>query len=125
MYFLSGLTLIAFWLLIGWFVGRTWMRWAPVRVKSPVSKWRSSIAVFGFAASNVSLASIMFLMVGGYIGHGYVLDHWLGTVALQITLLGAVVGILASLAGNKPLALPTAVCSIGCFLALLIQWLGR
>ena len=125
MYWLSGLSLVVFWSLISWFVVRTWTRWCQSEVRLPPPRWRSRFAVVGFAASNLSLGTIMFLMFSGFISSRNFLDRPPGFFALRIAFFSALAGICAAIAGSGPLGLPTAVCSIGVFLVLGVGWLGR
>jgi len=125
MYLLSLSTFVAFWLTIGYLAARAWIRWVRRNADDSPSRWRSWIAMCGFAASNISLLMIMLAMGGGYFSHEYIPDTLLGLLALRIALFTALAGVIAALAGTKPLAVPTAVCSLGSFLALAIHWLGR
>jgi hypothetical protein len=72
MYLLSVSTFVVFWLAVGFLVVRAWMRWAQGNLDHSVPKWRSWIAVGGFAASNVSLLMIMLIMGSGYFSHAYI-----------------------------------------------------
>jgi hypothetical protein len=125
MYWLSGISLVAFWLLIGWFVVRTWRSWWRSDVRRSAARWQAGISVFGFASSNASLAIVMLIMVQGFIGSGYVLDRPLGIFALWVACVSALVGIFAAFGGKGRLGFPTAICSAGCLLALVGHWLGR
>lgn len=125
MYLFSVSAFIAFWLVVGYVVSRAWRRWARSKVDDSTTQWRNSIAVAGFAASNVSLLLIMLVMGTGYFSHAYVPDTYLGLLALRLVLFTALGGILAALVGVGPLRIPCALCSSGSFLALVIHWLGR
>jgi hypothetical protein len=125
MYLLSVSTFVVFWLAVGFLVVRAWMRWAQRNLDHSVPKWRSWIAVGGFAASNVSLLMIMLIMGSGYFSHAYTSDTPLGSLALRVTFFTALAGILTVLVGVGKLTAPTTICSLGSFSALVIHWLGR
>ncbi|MGB6474273.1 MAG: hypothetical protein WBF04_09350 [Candidatus Sulfotelmatobacter sp.] len=125
MYLLSVSTVVVFCLAVGFLVVRAWMRWAQRNPDHSVPKWRSWIAVGGFAASNVSLLMIMLLMGSGYFSHAYIPDTPLGSLALRVTFFTALAGILTVFVGIGKLTAPTTICSLGGFLALVIHWLGR
>src|SRR5580658_1838944 len=113
MYWLSVSIFFAFWLTIGYLVVRAWMRWARSKTDHSAPKWRSWIAACGFAASNISLLMIIVVMSSGYFSHAYIPDTPLGLLALRVTFLTALAGIIAALAGTGPLKTPSAICSSG------------
>jgi hypothetical protein len=109
MYLLSLLTFVAFWFIVSYLVVRVWIRWGRRSMAHSAPKWRSWIAMCGFAASNVPLLMIMRVMGGGYFGHACIPDTPLGLLALRAALFAALTGIIAALVGTGPFAIPTVV----------------
>ena len=114
-----------FFLPLCFYVVRTWVRWFRSGIKLVEPKWRSTIALTGFAASTLSLAMIIGLIVYEGVGTWLPPDHPMIMLTLRTIFVSALYGIVAALAGTGPLGFPTAVCSVFCILCFLLQAIAR
>jgi hypothetical protein len=102
-------------LALCFYVARTWFRWFRSDIKLVEPKWRSSITAFGFAASTISLAVIIVLILHGLVASGFPPYQF---IALRILLATALSAIVAAMVGTGPLEIPTVACSVFCLLVL-------
>ena len=116
---MENLLFSAFLLALGLYVVSAWVRWFRSEAKRIAPEWRSSITVFGFAASTISLASIISLVIFASIS-SITPYHPTALLAYRIIFVTSLTAIVAGIVGTGTLETPTVVCSVLCLLVLLV-----
>jgi hypothetical protein len=117
---MEGVLFGAFLLALCFYVGRTWLRWFRVEAKLVPPKWRSAVTTFGFAASTISLITILLLMVYATVSSSLTPYHPISLLAYRIIFATSLLAIVAGITGKGPLETPTFVCSLLCLLVLAV-----
>lgn len=102
------------------YVIRTWIRWFRTETKLPSPKWRGIITTSGFAASTVSLATIIFLTVYASLSSSLTPYHPTAVLAYRIIFVTSLSALIAGIIGKGSLETPTFICSLLCLLVLVI-----
>ena len=111
----------AFLLALCFYVVRTWFRWFHGETRLVAPKWRSSITVFGFAASTVSLACVVFLSIYGSISSSFTPYNPMVLGSEAIIFVTSLTAIVSGIVGTGPLETPTFVCSVVCLVLFVIE----
>jgi hypothetical protein len=117
---MEDLLFAGFLFALCFYVVRAWLRWFRSEPKLVAPVWRSSITLFGFAASTISLASIIFLMIYASVSSSFTPYHPTAVLADRIIFLTSLTAIVAGIIGTGPLETPTFACSVLCLLILFI-----
>lgn len=117
---MADLLFFVFLFVLCFYVARTWLGWFRSETKLVAPVWRSSITLFGFAASTISLASIIFLMIHASVSSSFTPYHPTAVLADRIIFVTSLTAIVAGIIGTGQLETPTFVCSVLCLLILFI-----
>lgn len=109
-------------LLLGlcFYTVRAWFRWFRCEPKLVAPVWRSSITVFGFGSSTISLACVIFLVIYASISSSLTPYHPTALLIYRTICVTSLTAIIAGIVGEGPLETPTFVCSVVCLVILLI-----
>ena len=114
--FLSFLIFGSLILAAATFAGFRWLRWgrSPGKIAEP--HWRGGLAVFGFAASTISLLSAVGLWIHALFTGGFPFYHPILLFAIRVGFWTALMAFVAGIGGKGQLRLPTLTCSVVCLL---------
>ena len=106
--------------MCGWMV-YVWLRWS-WNARPDLQHWRGSVVLVSLMAATFSLAVVVGLFVRAEIHGGFRFMVGPQMVFMGLAFLAGVIGMVTALIGKGTPRWPSAVCSLYCLVALLVEF---